>query len=146
MSIPDKVPYVGVGCIVVRDGQLLLVRNERGFWSTPGGHLEFGESPEICAARETLEETGTCVNNLEFVALTNDVLADVGKHYVTIWMRGDCANSEAVIGDLTEITDIGWFAPDELPKPLQVYFTNLLNGRCWPSRPSNLGFTISEGA
>ena len=33
-GIPEKIPFVGVGCIVVRDGKLLLVRNQRGFWST----------------------------------------------------------------------------------------------------------------
>ena len=70
--IPDKIPYVGIGCIVIREGQLLLVQNQRGFWSTPGGHLDFGESPDVCAARETLEETGISVTNVEFVAITND--------------------------------------------------------------------------
>ena len=53
-TIPDStwpnIPYVGVGCIVVRgDGQLLMVQNHRGRWSTPGGHLDFGESPAECA-------------------------------------------------------------------------------------------------
>jgi 8-oxo-dGTP diphosphatase len=78
-AIPDKVPYVGIGCIVVRDGKLLLVRNRRGFWSTPGGHLDFGESPDVCAVREVFEETGVRVANVEFVAVTNDVLTDVGN-------------------------------------------------------------------
>ena len=77
MEIPEKIPFVGIGCIVVRHRQLLLVRNHRGFWSTPGGHLDFGETPEACAARETREETGISVSNIEFVAITNDVLADV---------------------------------------------------------------------
>src|SRR5256885_8874721 len=124
MKIPDKIPFVGIGCIVVRDGQLLLVRNRRGFWSTPGGHLDFGETPEACAARETLEETGVSVSNVEFVAITNDVLADVGKHYLTVWMRGDGDVAEPVNGDPDEIKEIGWFAPDALPKPLHLYFQN----------------------
>ena len=28
-----------------------------------------GESPEVCAARETLEETGITVSNVQFVAI-----------------------------------------------------------------------------
>jgi 8-oxo-dGTP diphosphatase len=144
MSIPEKIPYVGVGCIVVRDGRLLLVRNQRGFWSTPGGHLDFGETPEGCAARETLEETGVSVSNVEFVAITNDVLADVGKHYLTVWMRGDANASEPVIGDPDEIAEIGWFAPSALPEPLHLYFQNLLAGRSLPAAPPNLPFGTGE--
>jgi 8-oxo-dGTP diphosphatase len=98
-DISDKIPYVGIGCVVVRDGKLLLVCNQRGFWSTPGGHLDFGESPDVCAARETFEETGISVTNVEFVAITNDVLTDVGKHYLTVWMRGDA--DDATAGSLT---------------------------------------------
>ncbi len=138
-----KVPYVGVGCIVVRaDGQLLLVRSQRGYWSTPGGHLDFGESLEACAARETLEETGVRVTNVAFVAITNDVLPDAGKHYVTVWMRGDADEVPPVIGDPDEIAAAGWFAPDALPTPLVRYFENLLAGRCLPANPSNLPFAI----
>jgi 8-oxo-dGTP diphosphatase len=140
--IPSKIPYVGVGCIVVRDGKLLLVRNQRGFWSTPGGHLDFGESPEVCAARETLEETGVTVRNVEFVAITNDVLADVGKHYLTVWMRGDADGDSGQIEDAVEIKELGWFPPDELPNPLHLYFQNLLAGHCWPRSPANLPFAI----
>ena len=134
--MPEKIPFVGVGCIVIRDGQLLLVRNQRGFWSTPGGHLDFGESPEVCAARETWEETGVSVSNIQFVAITNDVLADAGKHYVTIWMRGDADDASTQIRDTAEIKELGWFRPDELPAPLQLYFQNLLEGRCWPRTAS----------
>jgi len=142
MEIPEKIPFVGIGCIVVRHRQLLLVRNHRGFWSTPGGHLDFGETPEACAARETREETGISVSNIEFVAITNDVLADVDKHYLTVWMRGDADDSEPIIGDTEEVTQIGWFAPNALPRPLHLYFENLLAGRCLPPRPHNLPFTI----
>ena len=110
-SGPANRPFVGVGCIVVRDNKLLLVRNRQGLWSTPGGHLDFGESPEVCAARETFEETGVTVSNVQFVAVTNDVLADAGKHYVTLWMRGEANDDAAVIGDPAEIAELDGFLP-----------------------------------
>lgn len=139
-----KIPFVGIGCIVVRGGKLLLVRNRQGLWSTPGGHLDFGESPDVCAARETFEETGVTVSNVQFVAITNDVLADVGKHYLTVWMRGDADGVSARIGDAAEIDELGWFSPDQLPSPLHLYFQNLLEGRCWPPSPGNLSFAIAQ--
>jgi 8-oxo-dGTP diphosphatase len=111
----------------VRDGKLLLVRNRQGLWSTPGGHLDFGESPDVCAAREAFEETGVTVSNVQFVAVTNDVLADLGKHYITLWMRGDADSAAGQIGDLGEIVEIGWFSPDALPAP----FCTSTSRICW---------------
>ena len=78
--IPEKIPLVGVGCIVIRDGQLLLVRNQR--------------------------------------------------------MRGDAGGASPGISDPAEIKELGWFRPNEFPTPLQLYFQNLLEGRCWPRTAS----------
>lgn len=54
----------------------------------PGGHLEFGESWETCAAREVLEETGLVVTNARFASAVNSVFGNTA-HYVTIFMRAD---------------------------------------------------------
>jgi 8-oxo-dGTP diphosphatase len=137
-----KIPYVGVGCIVVQDERLLLVRDRRGLWSTPGGHLDFGESPAECAARETREETGVVVRNIDFVALTNDVLDDVGKHYVTIWMRGEAEGYATAIEDTFEIQEVGWFSPAEVPTELHKFFLNLIAGSSFPQNPPNLPDTL----
>lgn len=121
-----------------------MVRDHRGLWSTPGGHLDFGESPAACAARETLEETGVSVVNVEFVAITNDVLEDVDKHYVTIWMRGDPDAADAQIGDAGEIAEVGWFLPEELPGPRHKFFENLLAGRSLPEAPPNFPAVLAK--
>lgn len=49
---------VSVKGVVVRDGLVLLCRNERGEWELPGGKLDPGETPEQCVVREIAEETG----------------------------------------------------------------------------------------
>jgi ADP-ribose pyrophosphatase YjhB (NUDIX family) len=70
MTTKDRVlrPQVGVGVIVLREGKVLLGRRRgshgAGTWALPGGHLEFGESVEDCALRETEEETGLAVKIL----------------------------------------------------------------------------------
>jgi 8-oxo-dGTP diphosphatase len=46
----SRLPRVGVGVIITRDDQVLLLKRKNvhgsGCWSTPGGHLDFGETPE----------------------------------------------------------------------------------------------------
>lgn len=103
-----------------------------GTWSTPGGHLDHGETLEQCAAREAMEETGIEVSNVRFRALTNDVFQDDGKHYVTVWMEGEHLNEEPTAGAAYEMSDVGWFPWDELPEPLFLPLSNLLEGRCYP--------------
>lgn len=135
-------PRVGVACLVTRAGRTLLLRRQRshgaGSWSPPGGHLEFGESPEACAIRETAEETGLRISEPEFFALTNDLFVEDGKHYITIWMRAESTEGSPAVVDPAEVADIGWFAADALPTPLFLSLANLLAGRALT--PSADGF------
>jgi 8-oxo-dGTP diphosphatase len=122
---------VGVGAIVRRDdGRILMARRRNvhgdGTWSTPGGHLEFGESPEACAARETLEETGVIVGACRFLTMTNDVLEADGRHYVTIWIACEHVSGEGEPLAPHELDTVEWFAPDALPTPLFAPFEAML--------------------
>jgi len=134
----SKGPFVGVGCIPIWQGRILLVRSHNGFWSTPGGHLEHGESPVDAAIRETREETGVSVRDVEFVAITNDVIPATGRHYVTTWFRGVVDDPALQIQDAEEIAEAAWFDPASLPEPRHVYFESLISGRTFPPTPANL--------
>jgi 8-oxo-dGTP diphosphatase len=87
---------VGVG-VILQDGTGKVLVGRRmgshgaGRLALPGGHLEMGESFELCAARELLEETGVAIDEHRFeqAAVTNDPMPSEGKHYVTIFMRAD---------------------------------------------------------
>lgn len=46
------------GGVVVDDRGEALMMRRNGRWDLPKGHIEPGESPEACAAREIAEETG----------------------------------------------------------------------------------------
>ncbi|NLX11789.1 MAG: NUDIX domain-containing protein [Chloroflexi bacterium] len=129
-------PRVGVAILITRGERVLLLRRRgvhgAGTWSTPGGHLEPGEAPEVCAQREAEEETGVRVKNVTFRCITNDIFAESGKHYITLWMQGDYDSGEARINAPYEVAEVGWFAWDALPEPLFLSLANLLAGRCYP--------------
>jgi 8-oxo-dGTP diphosphatase len=136
MSITPSTPRVGVGVVITKDQQVLLLRRRNvhgaGTWSTPGGHLDFGESPEQCAVREVKEETGLDIDAVAFRAITNDVFAAEGRHYITIWMEGRCVAGEPVVAAPYEASEIGWFPWDALPQPLFLPLQHLLDGQCYP--------------
>ncbi len=129
-------PKVGVAAIIIRDGKVLLIKRKgvhgQGSWSTPGGHLENGETPEQCAIRETCEEAGVEIANARFQAVTNDIFPDSGKHYITIWMQGLLVSGKPRIASEYEVAEIGWFAWDALPAPLFIPFQNLVGHNSYP--------------
>ncbi len=133
-----KEPKVGVAAIIRKDGRVLLIRRKNvhgaGSWSTPGGHLDFGETPEQCAIREAREETGIEVAHVRFRAITNDVFESFGKHYTTIWMESEYLSGEPHVAADYEVAEIGWFAWDALPEPLFLPFKNLVSGKCYSTK------------
>ena len=85
-------PHVGVGILLIRDNQLLLVKRkfdpDAGFWAIPGGHLELGERTEAAAEREGFEETGFEIKVVKLAGIIDKIMYDdAGKliyHYVLI--------------------------------------------------------------
>ena len=115
-------------------GRILLVR-EAGRddgWGTVGGAVEPGESPAAAAVREAREEIGA---DIELTRLV-DVVG--GPDYEVTYPNSDrvayvAAVYEARIVDGSpapgdgEISELAWFAPDELPAvPLTTFALSVL--------------------
>jgi 8-oxo-dGTP diphosphatase len=118
MNLPA--PRVGVGVIVVRRGLVLLGLRKgshgAGSWALPGGHLEFGESVEHCAAREVREETGLEISEVASGTYSNDVFEE--KHYVTLFVVARSEAGEPAVLEPEKCSGWCWFRWSELPQPL----------------------------
>jgi ADP-ribose pyrophosphatase len=70
-------------------GDIVLVRQFRPAWERatlelPGGLLDPGETPEVCALRELAEETG-CRADRPVVPLGGGMIADTGRLENRVW-------------------------------------------------------------
>ncbi|HET9205448.1 MAG TPA: NUDIX hydrolase [Burkholderiaceae bacterium] len=122
MPDPSPQPRVGVGVIVWRDGRVLLGQRKgahgAGTWALPGGHLEFGETVEHCAQREVREETGLDITVVARGPYTNDVFADVGRHYVTVFVIAHAPHGEPRLCEPAKCAEWRWCRWGDMPEPV----------------------------
>ncbi len=124
-------PRVGISSMVLKEGKILLGRRKgshgAGAWSTPGGHLEYGETVEVCATRELLEETSLKALSLMPGPYTNDVIAPDGKHYITLFVFITNFEGSPICCEPEKCEGWFWFTLDALPSPLLTPLTTLID-------------------
>ena len=70
--------------VIINKEKILLARSSsnESWYFLPGGHVEFGESVEKALMRESLEEFGIEIKDIEFIgALENVFTQDNKKHH-----------------------------------------------------------------
>jgi 8-oxo-dGTP diphosphatase len=114
-------PKVGVGVMILRDGKVLLGKRKSshgaGTYSFTGGHLEYMESFEDCARRETREECGIEIKNIRFLHVAN-VVSFTPKHYVNVSFIAEWESGEPQVLEPEKFEDWKWYDLDSLPSPL----------------------------
>jgi 8-oxo-dGTP pyrophosphatase MutT (NUDIX family) len=103
---------VSVKGVVIRDGKVILLRNERDDWELPGGKLELSESPEECLAREMTEELGLVIEPQRILdSWTYTIVPGI---HVLVLAYGcvESSLSEAVLSD--EHKELRWFPLAEI--------------------------------
>lgn len=103
---------VSVKGVLIRDGKVILVRNDRDEWELPGGKLELEETPPSCVVREMMEELGLEVSPERILdSWTYTILPGVHVLVITYGCM-ESTQREAVLSD--ENRELRWFAIDEI--------------------------------
>ncbi len=110
-------PQLAVSAAIFRNDNILLVRRARspakGFYSLPGGRVEFGETLHAALDREVDEETALKIE-IAGLAGWREVVpgASAGGHYLIMSFAARWVSGEVVLND--ELDDFKWLAPDAL--------------------------------
>ena len=105
-------------CYIEKDQSYLMMhrikkKNDENAdkWVGIGGKFEAGETPEECATREILEETGLVPKKLDYRGIVTFVSDMYGTEYMHLFTASDC------VGELRESCDEGvleWIPKKEI--------------------------------
>lgn len=105
-------------------GRVLLVHHTYGMlnWELPGGGSESGESAEATAIREAREELGCTIADLRLTGVYWEPgWGDgAGLHHF-VFRATLTPGAEPYAADPHEISELGWFAVDTLPRPVSDF-------------------------
>ena len=119
-----QTPKIDTRAAIFKDNQILLVHENNGTWSLPGGWCDVLESVKSNTIKEVKEEAGLDVKATKIIAVQ-----DRNKHNQPIYAYGVCkifVMCESIGGEFKEnieTTEMKYFALDELPE-------NFANEKC----------------
>lgn len=127
-----KQPRLTVDVIIEYQGKIVLIKRKNPplGWALPGGFVEYGETVESAAIRESKEETGLDLIELKQFHTYSDPNRDPRGHTVSVVFT---AKGKGVLKADDDAEDIGLFSLENLPelvfdhkKILQDYATSML--------------------
>ena len=119
-----QTPKIDTRAAIFKDNKILLVHENNGTWSLPGGWCDVLESVKSNTIKEVKEEAGIDVKATKIIAVQ-----DRNKHNRPIYVYGVCkifVMCEIIGGEFKEnieTTEMKYFALDELPE-------NFANEKC----------------
>lgn len=114
-----QTPKIDVRAAIIKEGKILLARENDGRWSMPGGWADVGLSAAENAVKESREEAGARVEARKLVAVLDwqknngrGIAAAISVYKILIL----CEYLDGSFEENIETTESAWFSPDALPK------------------------------
>lgn len=116
--------YVGVGggVLIFNDKKEVLLmrryntRNESGWWSKPGGGVDYGETAIQSMKREMKEEIGVTVDIWGYLPHTDHIIKKEGQHWIALNFIGKIKSGTPRIMEPHKCEKLEWFDMNKLPK------------------------------
>lgn len=111
-----QTPKLDTRAAIFKDNKILLVHENNGSWSLPGGWCDVLESVKSNTEKEAREETGLNVRAVKIISIQ-----DRNKHNKPVYAYGVCkvfVLCEIINGKFTEnieTTEIEYFSLEDLP-------------------------------
>ncbi len=111
-----QTPKIDTRAAIFKNGKILLVHENNGTWSLPGGWCDVNVSVGENTVKEVREEAGLEVKNEKIIAVQ-----DRAKHNLPLYAYGVCkifVQCSVIGGEFKEnieTTEYKYFAKDELP-------------------------------
>ena len=102
---------------------LLQQRNkepEKGYWSIPGGKLEWMETFEDAVKREVKEECGVDIKVEKLLGICDHIVEKENQHWVSPSFLCKITEGEPKIMEPTKHIDMQWFDLHTLPENLTI--------------------------
>lgn len=116
-----QTPKIDTRAAIFQNGKILLVHENNGTWSLPGGWCDVDQSVASNVIKETREETGLLVSAERLIAVQDWRLHNVRNYaYGVIKIFVLCKSTGGSFAENIETTGIGYFNRDELPANLAI--------------------------
>ena len=132
-------PFPTVDIIIRRGAEVVLIerKNPPMGWALPGGFVDYGESLEMAAAREALEETALSLKDLRQFRAYSDPGRDPRQHNISFVFT---ASAEGNLAGGDDAARAAWFPLDALPSPLCFDHGQILaDYRAWSASGETAG-------
>ncbi len=116
---------IGVGAVILNEAKeiLLLYRKrepENGYWSIPGGKVEFFDTLEKTIVREVIEELGVNIKVIRLLGVTDHIIELEGSHWVAPVYLAEITSGFPRNMEPEKHGELKWFNLNNLPKNLSI--------------------------
>ena len=93
-------------------------KNEVGWWTKPGGEIEYGETAIQAAKREIKEELNIEIDIWGYCMHTDHIIENDNQHWIAVNFLGRIKSGKPKNMEPPKCDKIEWFALDNLPEKL----------------------------